>query len=238
MKTKIILLIAMVGLSATTMAQTQGDSLMYQAYLKHSKTLWNAALHYYDQSTEKEAAWEKGLAYYGLLNNTMGKNNDEETFEANFDQAVDYLEKLEENGNHAGEAKALQSSIYGLAMAYHPEKGIVFGPESSQLMGEALREAPQSPIVWKMKAGSLFFTPEAYGGDKAKALEAYTKSIGLFEQASLSQNWLYLDALAFKGLNCQALGKKEEARETFDKALQQEPNFNWVKYSLKPALDQ
>lgn len=238
MKTKIILIIAMVGLASTGMAQTKGDSLMYQAYLKHSKALWISAVNSFDPSTGKEAAWKKGLAYYGLLNNTMGKPNDEATFEQYFDKAVDYLEKLEENKNHAGEAKALQSSIYGFAMAYHPDKGMFYGPKSGQLMGEALQEAPQSPIVWKMKAGSFFFTPETYGGDKTEALKAYTKAISLFEQTSLNQNWLYLDALAFKGLNCQALDKKEEARETFDKALQQEPNFNWVKYRLKPALDQ
>ena len=75
-----------------------------------------------------------------------------------------------------------------------------------------------------------------WGGDITEAIEAYEKSIQLYESRpeALKFNWMYLDALAFMGQAYLKNGDTGKAIATYEKALQAEPEFGWVKYALLP----
>ncbi|MEL7004952.1 MAG: tetratricopeptide repeat protein, partial [Bacteroidota bacterium] len=134
---------------------------------------------------------------------------------------------------------AVLSSIYGVKMAYSPWKGIFLGGKSSNLMKDAIALSKESALVWKLYANSKLYTPQSFGGDKKEAAKGYEKAIALFEKdpASADKNWIYLDALAHLGITYMQLEKNDKARETFERALEVEPEFNWVKYILLPQLD-
>jgi tetratricopeptide (TPR) repeat protein len=110
------------------------------------------------------------------------------------------------------------------------------GGKTSDLLETALKNAPNSPIVQKMFAGNQYFTPEMWGGDKDKALAAFLKSNQLFEKGKDTQNWMYLDNLAWTGLIYQEKGMHEEAKKVWEKAIALEPNFEWVSKGLLPSL--
>ena len=75
-----------------------------------------------------------------------------------------------------------------------------------------------------------------WGGDIKEAIESYEKCVQLYEAnpAALTSNWMYLDALAFQGQAYLKNGDTGKAIATFEKALQAEPEFGWVKFTLLP----
>lgn len=226
---KIILVLSTVlFINSNMLFGQKKDSLMYRAYLLSSENLWKSAL---DQYT-KDMSLEKAIAYYGILNNTM-VSFDEETFDEFVDPALEYLEALEEKEINKAEAMALRSSIYGFIMAYSPWKGMYYGPKSTSAIESALKINSESAIVNMISGSSLFYTPEAFGGDKQAAAKAFQKAVNLFEEHNY-RGWLYINTLANLGKTYHALGQNQKAIDIYKKALDVEPNFKWVSYQLLP----
>jgi tetratricopeptide (TPR) repeat protein len=213
--------------------------MSYLAYLDQDKAEWRTnvahATQVYQNRPNAETKFQLALTEYGLLNATM-KDQDEKLFNSYVEGLEKRLEELSNDKAFAPEAKALLSSVLGFKIAYSPWKGMLLGGKSSALLESALKSNPNSAIVQKMNAGNLYFTPEMWGGDKQKALEAYLKSNQLFEQKKDTQNWMYLDNLAWIGIIYQEMGQKAKAKEVWEKALAIEPNFIWVGKGLLPAL--
>jgi len=234
---RIFTLLVMITLIAMDFPQDL-KRLGYLAYLDQNKNSWKSnvvlATKAYQTKPDTENKYQLALMEYGLLNATM-KDQDEKLFDAYVDGLENRLEELAKDKTYGAEAKGLLSSVYGFKIAYSPWKGMILGGKSSDLLEAALKSAPNSPIVQKMYAGNQYFTPEMWGGDKDKALAAYLKSNQLFEQRNDTQNWMYLDNLAWIGILYQEMGQKSKAKETWQKALTIEPNFTWVSKGLLPA---
>jgi tetratricopeptide (TPR) repeat protein len=217
----------------------------YKAYLgaqdpKVVKEMWKTVVS--DEQTKLTAnptdikqQYVVALSKFGLLSATM-RDKDETLFEEYADKTEEDLEQIIDADKKWSEPRALLSALYGLKMAYSPIKGMYLGPKSSNLIEKALTDSPASPLVWKIYANSKFFTPETFGGDVKEAIKAYEKSIALYEidPASVKNNWMYLDALAFLGQAYMKDGQSSKAVVVYEKALKAEPNFMWVKASLLP----
>ncbi len=220
-------------------ASAQNHNKSYQAYLSSLTSLWESDVASqqtaYDQSQSSEALFNLALSQFGLLNNTM-VTADQALFDKYVDAVDDNLDELIELKYKPSESMAIQSAVIGLKIAYSNWKGMFLGAKSGSLIDEALEGNPNSAIVRKLHANYLYFTPEAFGGDKELAVSEYKKAIELFEKSDTKNNWLYLDAMAWLGVALSAQEKKEEAREVYQKALSIERDFNWVKYELLPQI--
>lgn len=214
--------------------------LQYRAYLNQEQSLdlWKQAV------TESEAALKKNptndslqytLAFsrFSLLSATM-RTKDEDTFDKHYNNTITLLEDIIAKNKKWAEPHALLSAAYGLKMAYSPMQGMVLGSKSSSLAEKAIKLNAQSALAWKVYANSKFFTPEMFGGDVAEAIKAFQKSIQLYENQKQTNQWMYLDALAYLGQAYIKTEKKTEAIATFEKALKVEPAFGWVKHGLLP----
>ena len=231
--TAIVICLALTGL----VAMAQSHKSPYEAYLSSLSSLWEASVasqqKTYDQSKRTEDLFALALTQYGLLNNTMA-DSDESLFDEYIDATDENLDKLIDLNYKSAEAKAIQSAAPGLKIAHSSWKGMYLGAKSANLIDEAMEEAPNSPIVRKLHANYLYFTPEMFGGDKALATSEYRKAVELFEKGDTTNDWMYLDALAWYGIALTTQGEKERAREVFQKALTIAPDFNWVKFELLP----
>lgn len=227
---KNLLLTIALAFVANAMAQT-GNETQYAAYLKASKTLWEKSVR--DAGSEYgENSFERAMALYGLLGNTMA-SEDEETFDQYKDETVDLLKELIESNDEWGEPRAVLSSVYGLVMAYSPMKGMYLGMKSSGLMEDAMKLQPESPLVQKLYAGSKLYTPEMWGGDPQKAVLAYKKSLSLFEDAAKMNNWMYLDTMMGLALAYNKIEENEKAISTLEEAIAIEPEYYWAKSTLE-----
>ena len=236
---KIFALLIMISLTAMRFPQDL-TRLSYQAYLEQNKSSWKSnvalATKTYQTNPSSETLFQLALTEYGLLNATM-KDQDERLFDAYYDGLESRLEELAKDRKYSAEAKAMLASVYGFKIAYSPWRGMILGGKISNLMEEALESAPNSALVQKMYAGNQYFTPEMWGGDQDKALAAFLQSNKLFEQKQDTDNWMYLDNLAWIGIIYQEKGKKAEAKAVWEKALVIEPNFHWVSKGLLADLN-
>jgi tetratricopeptide (TPR) repeat protein len=217
-------------------AQSETDEMMYQAYLQRSQALWEKALA--TQLKQADTTAEKlrlAFAYYSLLNGTMATQN-ETLFDKHVDGAKELLKTLMEENPKSGEAAAMLSAIYGNEIAYSSMKGMFLGGKSSGLAAKGIKLEPASALVWRIYGTNKYYTPAAFGGDLEEALKAFEKSISIFESNpdTLKNNWLYIDTLALLGQAYTKTGATDKAIATYEKALQAEPSFGWVKLSLLP----
>jgi hypothetical protein len=86
MKNSITFLLVMVCFYSK--AQTTQE-LQYAAYLTASKSMWDRSISVAEKNYGHQS-FEKAVAMYGLLNNTMA-TKDENTFDENVDQTIDLL---------------------------------------------------------------------------------------------------------------------------------------------------
>lgn len=241
MKNLLIIILSLI-LSSTANAQSSQE-VQYRAYLNSEQplTLWKQAVTACqtalgEKTGDDSLLFDLALAQYGLMNATL-RTEDEDTFDAYYPDAIANVERLTDRNKKWGDPMALQSAMYGLKMAYSPMQGMVLGYQSNALIKKAIKVSPQSAFAWKVYATSEFFTPKMFGGDLNEAIEAYKKSVQLYEaQAQTKTNWLYLDALAFLGQAYMKNGSKADAIATLEKALKAEPAFGWVKNVLLPKV--
>jgi tetratricopeptide (TPR) repeat protein len=117
-------------------------------------------------------------------------------------------------------------------------KAVVLGPESMKHINHAVEIGPERPQGWIEKGNALFYMPKMFGGSKEKALEAYRKAIRLMEEdpARISDNWMYLNLLMILGQSYEETDQLQMAKTTYEKVLQVEPGFTYMRDEVYPAF--
>ncbi len=215
---------------------SEWQKLQYQAYLNQDISLWHKS---FKLASAGNDPLEIGLAGYGILNASLPLQN-EDLFDEYLEDTSEPLEELiDQEGADMGEAKAIMSGVLGLRIAFSPVKGMFLGAKSGSYADDAIKEAPESYIAWKLHGNYRYYTPGAFGGDIKRAAEALEKSIMLMEKdpALTKDNWMFIDAMAHLGQAYVQLEQPDKAREIYEKALQVEPNYRWVSKVLMPKLE-
>ena len=182
-----------------------------------------------------------GFADYNLVNFCQTKN-DKKMMSKVLEDGIEHLEQSIELKNDFAESQGLLSSLLGQKIGLNPIKGIYLGPKSGMIMSKAIELDPQNPRLHYLSGVSAYFTPGMFGGGKDKAREALKKATDLFKtykaQSNLYPDWGERDAYAWLGIIAADSDSLELANSYYEKALTIDPDFNWVKFSLKPALDE
>lgn len=138
------------------------------------------------------------------------------------------------------ETLALLSSIAGQKIGNSPVRGMTLGPKSGRLMSEALRRGEANPRVWLLRGQGAIFTPKMFGGGLDKAEQYLRRALELFGRDAPrppAPAWGGEEAWVWLGQVLQRQGRIGEAREAYARALELEPEDQWVKFVLLPALD-
>ena len=86
---------------------------------------------------------------------------------------------------------------------------------------------------------SAFHTPKVFGGGHEAAQEHFLAAIELFaEDAPQSPlpDWGHAETYAWLGQTHVALGQVEAVRTAFERALELEPGYVWVREVLLPGV--
>jgi tetratricopeptide (TPR) repeat protein len=182
------------------------------------------------------------LAYtdYNLAIYFMQKK-EKEQFQKFSDSSKELLKELINDNGSDAEAVSLLGAIYGIQVAMNPELGASLGSQNIALTSQALGIAPDNPRVLLQKGISKFNSPEFVGGSKKEALKYFSQSVEAFGNMAETEteiNWGYLDALAWLGIANSSLGDFESAITAYNKAMEVEPDFAWIKYELLPKAEE
>ena len=178
------------------------------------------------------------LADYRIAGLLEGESKDPSE---HLNAAVEHLKKATEIDPQAAEAYSLLSSVYGWQIGLSPMKSMLLGPKSGKAIQKAKQLAPDNPRVVLSAAISDFNTPKMFGGSKEKSLQGLKRAAELFAQEEptdpIQPVWGHREAYAWLGIAYQNQGELESARAAFEKALEIDPDFGWVKYWLLPGLE-
>jgi len=156
------------------------------------------------------------------------------------DSAVEHFEKAIDKNDSLAEAHALLSSCYGMQISFSPLSGIWRGPKSGSEMSKAKTLSPENPRVALLGAIGIYNTPALFGGGKEKGFEALKKAAELFDRwkttDSLQPDWGREQVYAWIGLAHMDRNETILARKAFEKALEINPDYGWVKYVLMPKV--
>ena len=178
------------------------------------------------------------LADYRIAGLLEGESKDPSE---HLNAAVEHLKKATELNPQAAEAYSLLSSVYGWQIGLSPMKSMLLGPRVGKAAQKAKQLAPDNPRVVLSAAISDFNTPKMFGGNKEKGLQGFQRAAELFAQEEptdpIQPVWGHREAYAWIGIAYQDRGELESARAAFEKALEVDPDFGWVKYVLLPELE-
>ena len=183
-------------------------------------------------------------AAYELINVLSGNNADTPKRElvGYLDYAIRHLEAGLDRDPSFAEGWALLASVYGRKISLRPIAGMTLGPKSSAAQQTALELASDNPRVVLLKAIGDFNTPGLWGGSKKRALKGFQDAAQLFRdeviEDPLQPSWGHSSVYAWLGIAYMDADNLLEARHALQRALEIDPEFAWVKYSLIPALEQ
>lgn len=140
------------------------------------------------------------------------------------------------------DALALLSSVMGLqiGLSNNPLAGMTLGPKSANILDRAKELEPRNPRVWLISGMSAMFTPKMFGGGTDKAEQDLRKAITLFDaDRAVAPNpaWGRADAYIWLGQALQKEEKPADAKAAYEKALEIQPDNQWVRRVLLPSLD-
>lgn len=180
------------------------------------------------------------LADYRLVNFYNSKKNTE-LAKKYLEDGIQHLELALEQKDDFAEVHSLLSSLLGIKIGLTPWLGITLGPRSGREMGKAMELAPGNPRNYLIAGISAFFSPKIFGGGKEKARAELEKAIVLFETEAADHpifpEWGHDEAHAWLGQVFLETETPETAKVHFEKALEINPQNNWVKYVLLPNYE-
>jgi len=111
-----------------------------------------------------------------------------------FDKAESLINKADSLHPDNSEIYVMKSFITSMKISVDPaSRGQKLGMKSGMLLGKAIELDPENPRAYFLKGQGLLYTPEQFGGGKAKAipfLEIAMKKFEKFKPASgIMPNW-------------------------------------------------
>ena len=109
-------------------------------------------------------------------------------------EAQNYIDKAEALSPNNAEIYILKKMNHGLKMMVNPmERWQTEGQAAQNALAEAKKLDPENPRITIMEAEDLYFTPEQFGGSKAKGIELFKKALEQFKtyklKSSFDPNW-------------------------------------------------
>lgn len=107
-------------------------------------------------------------------------------------------------------------------------------------MDQAYSLDPDNPRYYLVKGQSLYYTPHDYGGGITKAKPLFEKSLSLYKETDLkdtvSPDWGLTDVFSWLAHIAEKEGDIDKAIGYYNKLLQAEPDYGYVRNVLLPDL--
>lgn len=128
-------------------------------------------------------------SYYAAYNNLIAGiyNNDNALKDQYWDKALAEVEQANGLAANNSEIYALKGYIQFMKMSIDPQARISFMGASAVSLAKAKEIDPENPRIYLIMGQDTFYTPEAFGGGKAKAkplLETAVSKFAIFQPAN------------------------------------------------------
>ena len=109
------------------------------------------------------------------------------------DRAETSLEQAHKAKGDASELLTLQAFILQARINADPSQAMEYSMQANKLLSQALEKNADNPRALFLMGQNLFYTPEAFGGGKERALPLFERSMAAFEsnepQSAIDPFW-------------------------------------------------
>lgn len=212
---------------------------IYHAFISGNMAEWKTILIDIESRrlTTNSAKLELVSYYYGYIGYNLGVKNKKEA-QVYVDKMSVVLDELTKSKAKLADVYAFKAALVGFRIGLAPYKAPFIGKASSEHAAKALALDANNIQATIEKANILYYSPAAFGGDKAEAKKYYYKAVSLLKgnTSLLDHNWLYLSLLTKIGQTQEAEKDFKKATQTYEAILSREPNYSFVKNELLPNL--
>jgi tetratricopeptide (TPR) repeat protein len=227
--------------------QTAGQSVpshncnVYRGFLSGDMGVWTRGIAEqeakYRMSRSSDDLFVLILSKYGYIGFIIGMKKSDEARDM-LTSAEENVEVLVKDKAYTARATALRGALIAMRISLNPMKATYLGMRSLRQMEESLKIDSNDPTGWVEMGNARYHMPSVVGGSYKESARCFNQAIALFEKnpANLACNWHYLHALVWLAQSHDKLGEVAEAKRIYEKILQREPGFQWVKRELYPDL--
>lgn len=219
-------------------SQSDFREKIYHAFIHGEMDLWEGTIeemeHYYESRRRVTMLYDLLLARYGFIAFCLDLDEKSKA-RHHLEKGGDELERLLLYPDYTSRAKALEGAFLGFRISLRPLSAVRLGPRSYRAVDKAVEADSNNPTAWMEKGNTRFYTPSTFGGSKQEAAEYYKKAVELFEKDMQPHfRWLYLNSLVGLAKSYEYVGTSRQVVEVYEKALEFEPRFKWVRDELLP----
>lgn len=218
-------------------AQSDYGQTIYRAYINGDLNGWKSVISEMENTELSDSGKLELLNYYyGYIGYLIGKDEKKsaEAYIKKGDKVINEL--LKKNPDNAA-ANAYKGSFIGFKLGLNKLKSVTLGPQSMKYIDKAYRLNPKDVQAIADKGNMLYYAPRLFGGNKKEALSYIEKAVARLEETgNASGNWFYLNLLTLLAQYYEKQGRKQKAIFTYEKILEIEPDFKWVRDELYPDI--
>lgn len=212
---------------------------VYSAYINNKMVLWKNVIDRMDSVPAKsnEMLLELINYQYGYIGYCIEFDQKEEAKEY-LDLAQINVGILEKYNYNLSAVNSYKAAFYGFRIELNPLSAPVNGFKSIDCAKSALKLDPEYYLGYIQYGNLKFHMPPAFGGSKKEALEHYLKAREIMEKdpESVHENWNYMSLLIIIAQSYASMKDYTSARKVFERILELEPGFIYVKDDLYPNL--
>jgi len=229
-------LILIIFLFASVLCHAQyTKQQMYDAYLTQNMRLWDKYLHAHKWTNLSTAEKSIYINYeYGYIATAI----DEKQPDAKQHIEV-FLSHINDMSQVLPEATIL---VYKSSYAAYRAKAYTMefasqGLKAMNIAKDAVRVDSLNPLALTLYGCVEFYAPKLFGGNKHRALQAFTKAEYIYKQTGDTiNNWNYISCQMQRAMCLEKIGNKTEAIALCKKILQDAPNFIFIRDTYLPSL--
>lgn len=210
----------------------------YNYFVNDKMSEWKILVDDMDKVSPKSNEFRLELVnyQYGYIAWCIGKKRNSEA-EKYLEKADDNLNLLEKNKYGLSMVYAYRAAFYGFRIGLSRWRAPFLGPKSIDNAELSVKTDSKNWFAYMQLGNIDFYTPSIMGGSKSDALKHYIKAEKLIESsADKGRNWNYLNLLTVIGKSYFEMNNFDLAKKYYDKTLEIEPNYFWVKEELYPIL--
>ncbi len=211
---------------------------IYLAYVQGDMSRWEAIIRLMEERSDDfsdEERKELISYYYGYISFLL-ETDQKDKVQDYIIKGEKHLNLLLKSASNDVTALAYKGSFIGFRIGTNKFKALTLGKESISYINRAYKLDSQNVQAILDKGNLLYHMPGMFGGDKKEAVRLYEKAVLRMEKhQNLKQNWLYLNVLTTIARHYEEEKQWQKAVLIYEKILQQEPEFSWVKDTLYPA---
>lgn len=229
-----ILIISLLLISVFSL-RAEYRSEIYSAFITGKMEIWKDVIDRMETTEDKSNGFIMELVnyQYGYIAWCIGANRNREARKY-LDIAEDNISLLERRGFSMSMVNSYKAAFYGYRIGLNVLKAPFIGPKSVECAKEAMKLDPSNPFGYIQYGNTQYYMPAIFGGSKEEALQYYLKAEELMvsDEEYNNQNWNYLNLLITIAQAYSELHDPGSSKDYYEKILNKEPSFEWVKEDL------